>query len=228
MYFITGDKHGDFRRIERFCSSDTSKDDVMIILGDAGINYYQNSRDSLLKQCLEDLPITLFCLHGNHEIRPQNIPTYHEKIWNGGSVLAEDEYPSILFAIDGEIYHLGGKQCIVIGGAYSVDKFYRLERGRGWWEDEQPSEATKQYVEKQLADNGNRIDVVLSHTCPLKYEPTEVFLSFIDQTGVDKGTEAWVDTIEERISYDNWYCGHYHTQKTVDRVQFFFESIIRF
>ena len=228
MYFITGDKHGDFRHIERFCRTDTSKDDVMIILGDAGINYYQNTRDRSLKQRLENLPITLFCIHGNHEIRPQNISTYHEKLRNGGRVLVEDEYPSLLFAIDGEIYDLGGRQCIVIGGAYSVDKFYRLERGWGWWQDEQPSEAIKQYVEKQLADTGNKIDVVLSHTCPRRYEPTEVFLSFIDQSSVDKSTEAWLDTIEERIFYDKWCCGHYHTQKTVDRVQFLFESIIRF
>lgn len=228
MYFITGDKHRDFRHIERFCSSDTSKDDVIIILGDAGINYYQDSRDSLLRQRLENLPISLFCVHGNHEVRPQNIPTYHEKIWNGGRVLTEDEYPSILFAIDGEIYNLNDRKCIVIGGAYSVDKFYRLERGWGWWEDEQPSEAIKQYVEKQLEGNGNQIDAVLSHTCPLKYEPTEVFLSFIDQSSVDKSTEIWLDTIEDRISYDKWYCGHYHTQKTVDKVQFLFESILRF
>lgn len=228
MYFITGDTHGDFRHIERFCSSDTSKGDVIIILGDAGINHYKNTRDSLLKQRLESLPITLFCLYGNHEIRPQNIPAYHEKIWNGGRVLTEDEYPSILFAIDGEIYDLGGRQCIVIGGAYSVDKFYRLAKGWGWWDDEQPSETIKQYVEKQLAGNGNRVDIVLSHTCPLKYEPKEVFLSFIDQSSVDKSTEAWLDIIEERISYDKWYCGHYHTQKTVDKVQFLFGSILRF
>ena len=228
MYFITGDTHGAFSRIMRFCGSDTSKEDVMIVLGDAGINYHKDLKDYILKQRLESLPITMFCLHGNHEIRPQNIPTYHEKIWNGGRVLVEDDYPSILFAIDGEIYNLDGRQCIAIGGAYSVDKFIRLARGWGWWEDEQPSEAIKQYVEKQLADNGNRVDIVLSHTAPLKYEPREVFLSFIDEASVDKSTEAWLDTIEERISYDKWYCGHYHTQKTVDKVQFLFESILRF
>jgi len=34
MYFITGDTHGAFSRIMRFCGSDTSKEDVMIVLGD--------------------------------------------------------------------------------------------------------------------------------------------------------------------------------------------------
>lgn len=31
---------------------------------------------------------------------------------------------------------------IVIGGAYSVDKFYRLSKGYNWFEDEQPSDST--------------------------------------------------------------------------------------
>ena len=41
MTIITGDKHGDFRRIDALCSlAGTTKDDLLIILGDAGINYY--------------------------------------------------------------------------------------------------------------------------------------------------------------------------------------------
>lgn len=27
---------------------------------------------------------------------------------------------------------------------------------------------------------------------------------------VDKSTEEWLDTIEERLDYDRRYCGHYH------------------
>lgn len=40
MIYITGDTHGDFRRVFDFCMRfETSVDDVMIILGDAGINF---------------------------------------------------------------------------------------------------------------------------------------------------------------------------------------------
>ena len=42
-FYITGDTHGDFSRIEEFCrENDTTKEEVMIILGDAGINYWLN------------------------------------------------------------------------------------------------------------------------------------------------------------------------------------------
>jgi 3-oxoacid CoA-transferase subunit A len=110
MIYITGDTHGDFRRVEEFCQKHkTSRGDIMIILGDAGINYYGGKRTKVLKTLLSDISITLFCLHGNHENRPQNIPTYREAEWHGGTVFVEDEFPSLLFAKDGEIYDLGGK-----------------------------------------------------------------------------------------------------------------------
>lgn len=224
MIYITGDTHSDFSRIKAFCKDyDTTIDDVIVILGDAGINYYRGAKDIKLKYALSNLPITIFCIHGNHEIRPHTIVSYDKMKWNEGMVYYENAYPNILFAVDGEIYKLNNKQCIAIGGAYSVDKDYRLMMGYGWWEDEQPSNEIKQTVEKVLLEN--TVDIVLSHTCPLKYEPIEVFLSFIDQSTVDKSTEEWLDKIEESITYEKWYCGHYHTSKRIDKMQFMFEDI---
>ena len=40
-----------------------------------------------------------------------------------------------------------------------------------------------------IRDRNWQVDVVFSHTCPLKYEPVEVFLPGIDQSTVDKSTE---------------------------------------
>jgi len=225
MVYITGDTHGQFQRIELFCQvMQTTKADTMIILGDTGFNYYGGKRDATVKSYANAFPIRLFCIHGNHENRPQNIPSYKETEFCGGRVLYEPEYPDILFAIDGEVYELDGYRCIVIGGAYSVDKFYRLEKGYGWWLDEQPSPEIKARVKKKLATIGNEVDIVLTHTCPRKYEPIETFLDFIDQSTVDKSTEDWLDRIEGQISYKKWYCGHYHTRKRIDRMQFMFED----
>ena len=46
---------------------------------------------------------------------------------------------------------------------------------------------------------------MITHTAPLKYEPTEVFLPMINQSTVDKSTEQWLDSIEEQLYYDRWY-----------------------
>lgn len=229
MIYITGDTHGRFERVERFCELfQTSPEDILIILGDAGINFSGGVRDKLKKEFLEDLPITLFCIHGNHEQRPESIGSYKEKLWHGGIVYYEEEYPSLLFAKDGEVFVLGGKQAIVMGGAYSIDKMIRLMCGYGWWPDEQPSEEIKKYVERRLDELGWKVDVVLSHTTPLKYEPIEVFLSGVDQSKVDKSTEEWLDGIEDRLNYRKWYCGHYHTEKKIDRVEIMFENVEKF
>ena len=132
MIYITGDTHGEFGRIEAFCRRfGTGKEDVMVILGDAGINFSGGIRDMRKKEFLESLPITIFAIHGNHEQRPQAVGGYAEKVWRGGVVFQEEAYPSLLFAKDGEVFDLNGKKAIVIGGAYSIDKMVRLMYGYG-------------------------------------------------------------------------------------------------
>lgn len=225
MIYITGDTHGDFYRVEKFCRRlNTVKEDILILLGDAGINYYGDRLDIRRKKELSQLPITLFCIHGNHERRPFTIDSYKEKPWHGGIVYMEDAFPNLIFAKDGEIYDLGGLQTIVIGGAYSVDKPYRIARNCGWWPDEQPSDEIKADVENALEQAGWKIDVVLSHTVPLKYQPMEAFLRGLDQSAVDKSTEEWLGQIEEKLDYDKWYAGHYHVSKRVDKVRIMFKD----
>ncbi len=229
MIYITGDTHGNFKHIESFCKRmDTSTDDILIILGDAGINFYGEEYDRRKKIYLNSLPITLFCIHGNHEQRPYTISSYKEKEWHEGIVYYEEEFSSILFAKDGEIFDLDGKKTIVLGGAYSIDKYFRLLRGYPWWSDEQPSMEIKQYAEQRLEEQNWKIDIVLSHTGPLKFEPREMFLEGIDQSRVDKSTEIWLDYIENKLSYKKWYFGHYHTEKKIDKVDIKFNDISLF
>ena len=224
MVYVTGDIHGQPRRVVNFAKDvHISRNDVLIILGDVGANYYLNELDNECKRRLNSIKCTIFCIHGNHECRPEHVSSYHLVDWNGGKVWVEDAYPRILFAKDGEIYTIEGKSYLAIGGAYSVDKFYRLERNYGWWSDEQPSEEIKRYVESQI-DKVKRVDYVLSHTCPFKYEPREAFLNFIDQSTEDDSTERWLDMIEEKLEYKLWFCGHWHIDKRIDKMHFLFKS----
>ena len=129
--YLTGDTHGRFERIACFCRDNrTTREDVLIILGDAGVNYYLNHRDERLKQYIATMPITLLCIHGNHEARPTAALGYEPVERFGGTVMAQREYPNLLFALDGEVYELGGRSCIAIGGAYSIDKHYRAAVAR--------------------------------------------------------------------------------------------------
>ena len=223
--FITGDTHGEFKRIANFCwKNKTTKSDILVILGDAGINYFGDGRDEAKKLYLETLPLTFFCIHGNHEMRPQTIEGYKEHVFHGGVVWREDKYPHILFARDGEVFDFSGRKCLVIGGAYSVDKYYRLTHHYRWFEDEQPDDGIKRSVERKLGDMQYKTDIILTHTCPKKYEPIEAFMKGVIQATVDKSTEIWLDEIEESVTYDKWYCGHWHISKRTDRIVFMFED----
>lgn len=225
MVFLTGDIHGDTHRITKFAETmQLSREDVVIILGDVGVNYYGDFRDTKRKEELRNIDSAILCIHGNHEFRPHRLESYKLIDWNGGKVWVETDYPNLLFAKDGEIYTIDGIKYIAIGGAYSIDKYYRLRTGLNWFEDEQPSDDIKKYVESQLRNN--RVDVILSHTCPLKYEPIEVFLPGIDQRSVDKSTEQWLDSIESSYAYKAWFCGHFHINKRIDKLHFLFEGFV--
>jgi 3-oxoacid CoA-transferase subunit A len=227
-YYITGDKHRNFDYVKNFCRDiNTRKKDVLIILGDAGFNYYGDCRDDKLKKKISNLNITLFCLHGNKENRPQNIGTYGIRSFCGGKVYYEPKYPNIYFAIDGEIYTFEGKKYMVVGGAHSVDKMRCLEEDRPFWEDEMPDDIIKERVEEALINEDNKIYGMMTHTCPIDYLPTEMFVSTrqnaeikrkpkkyksrkIFKPDIDRSTEEWLGKIEKQLDYNVWYCGHYH------------------
>ena len=225
MIYYTGDIHGSASEVTTFCNRmELTAKDILVILGDVGANYFGDYRDVRLKRILQSLPPTIFCIHGNHEMRPGTIPSYQTREWNGGVVWYEEKFPDLLFAKDGEVFTLDGRTHLILGGAYSVDKFYRLVRGYGWWADEQPSEEIKADCYHKLNECGFSVDTVLSHTCPYKYIPREAFLPMIDQSSVDNSTEWWLDGIEDQLDYQRWYCGHWHINKRLEKIHFLFHD----
>jgi 3-oxoacid CoA-transferase subunit A len=168
MLFITGDTHRDFRLVDAFCNTvQTTKGDVLMILGDAGINYLGGEEDRRLKRLLAELPVTLFCIHGNHEQRPETLG-YTETARYGGTAYWEPDFPDLLFAKDGEIYGFDGKLCIAIGGAYSIDKSIRLA---GAWAGGRMNSRRKRYGSVQKRGWKLRAGVLMLYThthMPLK------------------------------------------------------------
>lgn len=227
MIYITGDIHGNRGRlyeIKYFCEQNhTTLDDYLIVLGDVGINYCKDMRDNILKNIVAESPITFVCIRGNHELRPTDVSTYKEKEMFGGVVYQEEEYPNIIFLKDGGEYKIDGRKFLAIGGAYSVDKDYRLLNGWNWFSNEQLSLEERNEISEKV--NGKKYNYVLTHTCPFEWQPTELFLSSVDQSKVDKSMEIWLGELERTITYDKWYFGHFHGNKNMGKYEMLFEKI---
>ena len=209
--FVKGDCHGDFIWLKDFCKKyNTTKDDLVIICGDAGINFWLNQTDAKKKNFIDHFPITLLCIQGNHEKRPNfdmgYTPVYIKSI--GGLVWIEKKHPNIWFAINGK-YTIKEKTFLIADGAYSIDKQYRKSRGIPWFEDEQMSDEDMNKL-FNLCEENKYFDFVISHTAPMRYEPTYLFLNFVEQTMIDKHTEWILNEILNKIDFEQWIFGHYH------------------
>lgn len=227
-FFITGDTHGGFNTMTRVNNIARSNPELkpeetgVIILGDCGLNFYLNKTDKKYKKMLNNTGYHIYCVRGNHEERPENIETYHPDYDKNvqGEVWIEDEFPNIKFFKDGGIYSINGYRTLVIGGAYSIDKWYRLggltveennPKETGWFNDEMltTDEMNKIYSEV----NGQHFNLILTHTCPISNEPTDLFLNFIDQSTVDKSMEQFLEKIKNNVLWDVWLFGHYHADR---------------
>lgn len=221
---MLGDIHGDFKPIRDLYNNNQAyfnsfDDNVLIILGDFGANFFMNRRDREFKERLGKYPFTYFIIRGNHEERPSllysaNPRDWHDEIYFENRVLVENEYPYIKYATDIPlVYNIEGFETLSLPGAYSVDKDIRLSRGWSWFENEQMTGREMGYARDLCEKNDWFFDMVLSHTCPWCFMPTDLFLSVVDQNFVDKRMEKFFGDIEYQLDYHLWTWGHYHATR---------------
>ena len=235
-----GDIHGSWKPVrdlyQRHPYTFNNNENTLILLGDAGLNFFFNHRDEELKKKLGKYPFTYFVVRGNHEERPsicaeKNPDKWHQELFWRGKVWVENDYPYIKYAEDFvSFYYIPAGidyvtpenpsdddieiqkyyKTLVIPGAYSVDKYKRLEAGWSWFPQEQLSENERLAGLTLIEQQGWNCDLVLSHTCPVIYEPTDLFLSIVDQSMVEKDMERYLGQIEYQLDYKAWLWGHYH------------------
>ena len=226
--YALGDIHGKWQIVRDFyltnkIQENFTKEDTLILLGDAGLNYFFNYRDEQPKQKLGKFPFTYFVIRGNHEERPsicaaKNPELWHTETYWGNTVYVENQFPHIKYALDEvALYEIPTNneqnsviRTLVIPGAYSVDKYYRLQNGWSWFEGEQLTAAEMKRGLDLIYSLGNEVDLVLSHTFPILFEPTDLFLPMVDQNMFDKTMERYLGQIEYQLQYKLMLWGHFH------------------
>jgi 3-oxoacid CoA-transferase subunit A len=241
-WLIRGDTHGRFGWMDNGALTMYKPEETaIIILGDAGFNFFLNEQDDRLKKEVNDRGFRFYCVRGNHEARPQDVDgmkaTFDAAV--DGWVYLQEEYPNIRYFFDFGEYKIDKYHVAVIGGAYSVDKPWRLRRAgvtsrinpdyynpkvTGWFPNEQLTEAEMKDAYDMFVNK--TYDFVFSHTCPISWQPTDLFLSLVDQKAVDSSMEYWLEYIKNSIGWCVWCFGHYHADRLErPRVEMYYNDL---
>ena len=213
MIYLTGDFHSsiDGYRIkkENFHYEGLSKADYILNCGDFGFVWNGNEKDDKELNILNDLPVTLLFIDGNHD-NHYALNSYPVTDWHGGKVHQLSN--SVFHLMRGQIYSIGGRSYFTMGGAVSTDKYRRIE-GESWWPEEIPSEFELEEAITNLKRVNMTVDYVITHCCGTSLLPC--LLSFHYDS--DELT-VFFDQLEftYKLSFGHWFFGHYHRDKTID------------
>jgi len=211
--FITGDVHGslELKKLSRTnfpLGKQLTKEDIMIICGDAAFNWDLSNETLWWQLWTQELPFTVVSVLGNHEnyTAIRQLPT---EIWNGGIV--RKVRPHIMYLENGEIFTINGHSFFVQGGATSIDRAHRIE-GKSWWPEEIPSYQEFEHAANNLRAHNMKVDYVLSHTTSNRtIQKFDKYMPLFDPV-----TNFLDKFVEEEVDYKINFFGHFHMDRTID------------
>ena len=139
------------------------------------------------------------------------VPATDDEVQAVGIAYQNFQYPNIYHAVNGNTYYIAGHPCLVVGGAASIDKEYRQMMGWYWTEHEVISLQDMNNILHQI--HTRHFDFVFTHTIPTPYIPTDLFIKGVDQSKADRRMEDFLVRVKKEITYDKWYCGHWHANR---------------
>lgn len=224
--FITGDIHGDLTSLfERVKNLNLKKEDVLILLGDNGLEYYSYYTkpnlsawdERVQKRLKEEIPSTVICVQGNHEVPFKEMHGNDSRIFSASA----KESNGIYFVHSGQVLNIDGKSFLVLGGAYSVDKVDRLNNDYPYWEREELSNDEMKDIFSKI--RGKKFNYVLSHTSPRSEMPKEALFDLDEEP--EARTENFLEIVKNNIEFDRWFCGHFHINKTQGKFNFLLDGV---
>lgn len=227
--FITGDVHCpiDIHKLnsKNFPIGKTlTKDDYVIICGDAGFIWDHSKNDSWWIEWISERAWTTLFVDGNHE-NFDLLNQYPIMDWHGGKVHKITD--SLIHLMRGEIFELNGLSFFCFGGAFSTDIQYREEHV-SWWQDELPVQEEIENAYYHLNRYHNKIDYVITHDISKRAQKLIGIergnMIYYDDQYVD--IVSFFDELEDKIIYKKWFNGHYHIDKEMGKRRFLYDDII--
>lgn len=211
--FVTGDTHG-YENLDKLIEKnfplqkELTKEDYVIICGDAGFLFAHDMLDELILSWLATRPFTTLFIDGNHEHFPK-LNSYPITQWNGGNVHKIND--SVYHLMRGQVFNIYGKTFLTIGGGDSIDK-HRRKEGVSWFREELPTYHDCLSYNKKLDEINWNVDYVITHCIGdnIEYRINPEFCL------TPNILTNYFFSIDSDLSFKHWYFGHYHIDKQID------------
>jgi hypothetical protein len=180
-----------------------------IILGDGGFMWPGNKKTDLASyKEFARRPFPVLCVIGNHEPILGMGGMKEVDIGIGEKVLLVNEAdPFVAYLKRGKVYAIDGFKFLVLGGALSIDKDWRIPNVT-WWEREYWTGKEKQDVYR-LLEAENAFDCVISHTGPNRIN--KFLCKYLSPFPfIDDDVGYLNEMIDNMVQCNEWWCGHWH------------------
>lgn len=238
MIYLTGDTHGDFRRFTKknFRNKNIvlTERDYVLVVGDFGLCWEKDGTFTYNINNFKEKTYTILWIQGNHE-NYDFIKEFPLEEWKGGKV-RHIERDKVILLERGQVFNIDGEKIFTFGGASShdvqggifekedPDLKSKIKQARksglpfrvnheSWWKEELPNEEEMKEGLRNLEAVDFKVDYVLTHCAP-------TYLQLRLELGKDLRYQGdvltdYLEKLEKKLSYKNWYFGHYHSDEQV-------------
>lgn len=219
MICITGDMHGDLRRLSHKNIRALKKNDYLIICGDFGFLWNGSAREKSILKSLGRKRYNVLFVDGCHE-NFDLLSSYEETDWNGGRVRVISG--KLRQLMRGYVFTLGDRKIFTFGGGHGDEADIRKEANT-WWKDEVPTEEEIARAKLSLSKNKNTVDYIITH------EPPASIRHFLQiDTHQQSEMSSYFDEIKSTCYFKRWFFGKYHKNKIIPpQYQGVFDDVIK-
>lgn len=196
---VVGDLHGDWGSLNTLIND--KKPNILMQVGDFGWwpamevtkpVIYGHQKEWLL-QGIKPQNSRIYWCDGNHEQHPHLSQDRH----------LTEMYDRVTFCSRGSTIVLPDERVVMfMGGADSIDKKQRTA-GHDWFPDENIS----QWQLQRAMEYEGRVDIIISHTCPLEFNIEG------NEGKRNDSNRVALSRLLEKYKPELWYFGHWHKNK---------------
>jgi len=171
-----------------------------IILATGDYGYWANIKFDNPFPYPKNKKTKVFFCDGNHEYHPGLIKLTKNK------KSPVKLHNNVFYMPRGSVLKINNYNILFMGGADSIDKEYRTV-GYDWFEEEL---ITNNDMLNLPDSNSTNIDIVISHTCPIEFDPMIPYNDYRYQKYNDP-SRKFLSDILHIYKPKQWFFGHWHT-----------------